>query len=244
MAVEYYSQRASFPGTLLITEATYISPASGGVPNVPGIYTPAHVTSWKNIVEAVHAKGCFIYLQLQAVGRGASAAVLATEDASLQVVSASDVALEGGDKLRPLSEGEIKQYLEDYAAAAKAFVEEAGGDGVEINAANGFLIDQFTQTTTNKRTDQYGGSVENRVRFALDVVAAVVGAVGASKVGLRLSPFSEAQGEWQTESFAPHAKADRFESQASACHAATHSRPSSTSSQPSSDLTPPSPTYT
>lgn len=161
----------------------------------------------------VHAKGSFVYLQLWALGRAATADVLKKEG-NFDVVSSSDVLFEGGATPRPLTEAEIQQYVKDYAAAANAFVERAGGDGVEsessqlvpatsgiltdppaaVHGANGYLIDQFTQTTSNKRTDKYGGSVENRTRFGLQVVDAVVAAVGPTKTGIRMSPFTDFQG--------------------------------------------------
>lgn len=144
---------------------------------------------------AVHAKGSFIYLQLWHQGRAASEKVLKAENPALEVVSASDVAFEGGDKPRPLREDEIAKITGQYAAAAHAFVHQAGGDGVEIHMANGYLLHQFFDTNSNKRTDRYGGSVENRARFPLEVAAAVVAAVGESKVGVRFAPFTTFQGK-------------------------------------------------
>lgn len=141
---------------------------------------------------AVHAKGSFLYLQLWALGRAADADVLKKD--SYDVVSASDLPFEGGATPRPLTEAEIGQYVADYASTAKAFVEQAGGDGVEIHMANGYLLHQFLDTNSNKRTDRYGGSVENRLRFPLEVAAAVVEAVGETKVGFRLAPFTTFQG--------------------------------------------------
>ncbi|KAL8281086.1 hypothetical protein RQP46_006444 [Phenoliferia psychrophenolica] len=179
LAVTYYAQRAESAG-LLITEATFIQPQAGGFRNIPGIWNEEQVKAWKDVVDAVHAKGCPIYLQLWALGRGAQAVTLANEG-PYTVVSASNIPLAVGagraaDVPRPLSDAEIEQYIVDYAAAAKAFV-GAGGDGVEIHAAN-YLIDQFTQKNSNIRTDKWGGSVVNRTRFALEVTAACVKAVG------------------------------------------------------------------
>ncbi|GJN91263.1 hypothetical protein Rhopal_004282-T1 [Rhodotorula paludigena] len=197
-AVTYYAQRASEPGTLIITEATFVHAKAAGQKNAPGIFTDEQVQAWKRVVDAVHDKGSYIYLQLWALGRAASADVLRAE-ADEDVQSASDVPFEGGDKPRPLTKLEIQDYIGYYAQAAKRFVEEAGGDGVEIHSANGtlaprYLLDQFLQTTSNKRTDEFGGSVENRCRFPLAVARAVVDAVGADRVGIRLSPFSKFQG--------------------------------------------------
>ncbi|BGP25260.1 hypothetical protein JCM10295v2_004183 [Rhodotorula toruloides] len=202
-AVEYYGQRASAPGTLVITEATFIDPKAGGYPNVPGCYNQEQVAAWKKVVDEVHSKGSFIYLQLWALGRAADPGNLKKEF-NADVVSASDVPFEGGAKPRALTKEEIQDYIGYYARAAKLFVEEAGGDGVEIHNANGelilhelglgYLLDQFLQTNSNKRTDEYGGSLENRARFPLEVAKAVSDAVGADRVGIRLSPYSTFQG--------------------------------------------------
>jgi NADPH2 dehydrogenase len=189
---EYYAQRASVPGTLLITEATFIAPQAGGYSNVPGIYNDAQITAWKTVTEAVHAKGSFIYLQLWALGRTADPKVLKAE-LGASVKSSSDVPIEGGAKPVPLTEEEIQEYIGLYAQAAKNSI-AAGFDGVEIHGANGYLIDQFTQDNANRRTDKWGGSVENRARFGIEVAKAVVAAVGAERTGIRLSPFSEFQG--------------------------------------------------
>ncbi|OCH84792.1 NADH:flavin oxidoreductase/NADH oxidase [Obba rivulosa] len=191
LAVEYYSQRGSTPGTLLISEGAFISAKAGGYSNVPGLWTDAQLAAWKKVTDAVHAKGSYIYAQLWALGRTANAEQLKSEDPSYDVVSASDIPLAGGPKPRPLTTEEIKEFVEAYRTAAYNAVHRAGFDGVEIHGANGYLVDQFLQDVTNKRTDAYGGSVENRARFALEVVDAVAGAVGAQKTGIRLSPWGE-----------------------------------------------------
>ncbi|GAA6003058.1 hypothetical protein JCM10207_001966 [Rhodosporidiobolus poonsookiae] len=190
---EYYSQRGSYAKTMLITEATLIDLKAGVYKNVPGIFTDDQVAGWKKVVDAVHAKGSYIYLQLWALGRAADPEATRKE-ANCDVVSASDVPFEGGPTPRPLTKAEIQDLVASYATAAKRFVEEAGGDGVEIHSANGYLLDQFLQTTSNKRTDDYGGSVENRARFTLDVTRAVSEAIGAERTGIRLSPYSTFQG--------------------------------------------------
>ncbi|EIW62644.1 NADH:flavin oxidoreductase/NADH oxidase [Trametes versicolor FP-101664 SS1] len=192
LALEYYKQRASVPGTLLITEATYISPQAGGMANVPGIYNDAQIAAWKKITDAVHEKGSYIYLQLWALGRAARPASLHEENPDYPYVSASPIALSTSpdDVPRALTKEEIKQYIQWYATAAANSVHKAGFDGVEIHGANGYLIDQFLQDVSNKRTDEYGGSIENRARFALEVTEAVVAAVGQSKTAMRLSPWS------------------------------------------------------
>ncbi|KAL1800781.1 hypothetical protein ACET3X_001123 [Alternaria dauci] len=192
MAAQYYGQRAVVPGTLLITEATLVSKQSGGYPNVPGIYTQAQIDAWKPITKAVHDKGSYIFLQLWALGRVANKDFAQANDITIKSSSATSLG-EGYATPKEMTVEEIKQTVSDYAQAAKNAI-EAGFDGVEIHAANGYLIDQFLQDTCNKRTDSYGGSVENRSRFAVEVTQAVTEAVGADKTGIRLSPFSEFQG--------------------------------------------------
>jgi NADPH2 dehydrogenase len=196
---EYYQQRSSIPGSLLITEGTLISPRAGVYASVPGIYSPAQIDAWKEITSAVHQQGSYIFLQLWALGRASAPGL--TNAAGYDVVSSSAKRLEeanyAGEDFavpRPLSEDEIQLHINDYVQAAKAGVEEAGFDGVEIHAANGYLIDQFTQDTVNERTDQWGGSVENRARFALEITKAVAAAVGADRTAIRFSPFSVFQG--------------------------------------------------
>lgn len=191
---EYYSQRASAPGTLLITEATFIAPQATGYPRAPGIWSQEQIASWKKVTAAVHEKKSFIYLQLWALGRAASEEGIKKElGPDAKVVSAGDIAFEGGAKPTPLTEEEIQWYIKQYAQAAKNAI-EAGFDGVEVHGANGYLVDQFIQDVSNNRTDKWGGSIENRARFALEVVKAVTEAVGSDRTGIRLSPFSEFQG--------------------------------------------------
>ncbi|CAE6486364.1 unnamed protein product [Rhizoctonia solani] len=196
ITVEYYAQRATTPGTLLISEATLISPEAGGYNNVPGIWNQEQIAAWKKIVDAVHTKGSYIFLQLWATGRAADPRVLAKE--GYPYVSSSASVLERHEypatPPRELSKTEIHHYIQSYAQAAKNAVTEAGFDGVEIHAANGYLIDQFNQDVCNKRTDEYGGSIENRSRFALEVLEAVVAAVGAKRTGIRFSPWTRFQG--------------------------------------------------
>ncbi|KAJ6564446.1 FMN-linked oxidoreductase [Mycena capillaripes] len=195
--LEYYTQRASVPGTLLITEATFIAPQAGGYNNIPGIWSAAQIAMWKQITDAVHAKGSFIYLQLWALGRAAKPSELNAEDPSLPYVSASDIPLRERSateiRPRPLSVPEIHEYTKLYATAASNAVHKAGFDGVEIHNANGYLLDQFLQDVSNVRTDQYGGSPENRCKFSLEVVDAIVAAVGPKKTGIRISPWNTYQ---------------------------------------------------
>ncbi|KAJ7481907.1 hypothetical protein FB451DRAFT_1171039 [Mycena latifolia] len=174
LVAEYYGQRASKAGTLLITEATFIAARAGGYSHVPGIWSPAQIAAWKKVTATVHAKGSFIFMQLWALGRAANYAQLQSEDPLFPYVSASAVPLTGrSGPLRALTVPEIKEYVALYAQAAKNAI-EAGCDGVEIHGANGYLVDQFLQDISNKRTDEYGGSIENRARFALEVIEAVV----------------------------------------------------------------------
>ncbi|KAI1477256.1 FMN-linked oxidoreductase [Daldinia eschscholtzii] len=189
---EYYEQRASVPGTLLITEGTFITKKAGGYRNVPGIWSKEQIAAWKNVTDAVHAKGSYIYLQLWGLGRTANPDVLKASGAELVGPSAIPYG-EGKPIPRELTIDEIRSLVADYAQAARNAV-EAGFDGVEIHGANGYLIDQFIQDVSNQRQDQYGGSIENRARFALEVASAIVEAIGAEKVGLRISPWSTFQG--------------------------------------------------
>lgn len=192
MVAEYYAQRASVPGTFLISEATLISKEGGSYAHVPGIYTRDQINAWKEVTAAVHKKGSFIYLQLWHLGRTADPKQAAKEGITIKSSSAVPLA-EGQTPPQEMTISDIKDTVQSYARAAKNAI-EAGFDGVEIHGANGYLIDQFLQDTANKRTDEYGGSVENRSRFAVDVVDAVVKAIGAERTGIRLSPFSNFQG--------------------------------------------------
>jgi 2,4-dienoyl-CoA reductase-like NADH-dependent reductase (Old Yellow Enzyme family) len=191
LQVEYYKQRAS-EGGLLITEATGISRLSGGYPHAPGIYNKSQIENWQKVTKAVHAKkGSLIFLQLWHIGRAGSKYLNPNQE---EVVSASSIAITGknmagGDYEVPhaLEIDEIKAIVQDYRQAALNAI-EAGFDGVEIHGANGYLIDQFINSSSNKRTDIYGGSIENRSRFALEVIDAIVEVVGAERTAIRLSP--------------------------------------------------------
>lgn len=191
MMAEYYAQRAS--AGLIISEATVISEEANGYEKTPGLFSDAQVEGWKLVTDAVHAKDGLIVAQLWHVGRVSHPDLLNGETP----VSASDVKQAGYVSLlrpkreyvvpRPLEISEIQAITEQYkqsAIRAKA----AGFDGVELHAANGYLIDQFLQTSTNKRSDLYGGSVENRARFLLEVVDALIEVWGAGRVGVHLAP--------------------------------------------------------
>ncbi len=190
--VEYYEQRAT--AGLIITEATQISPQGVGYPATPGIHSPEQIEGWRRVTDAVHKKGGRMFLQLWHVGRISHPSL--QPDGALPV-SASAIKPDGetvtyeGPKPfvtpRALETEEIPLIVKQYAVAAKNAI-GAGFDGVEIHAANGYLIDQFLRDGTNKRTDHYGGSLVNRLRFLQEVTEAVIEAIGAGRVGVRLSP--------------------------------------------------------
>ncbi|SJL05135.1 related to NADPH2 dehydrogenase chain OYE2 [Armillaria ostoyae] len=185
---EYYEQRAHTPGTLLITEATLIAEKAGGFDHVPGMWNQDQIDAWKEVTNSVHAKGSFIFCQLWALGRAANPKILVSK--GLPYVSASDIKLSTATvSPRPLTVEDIQEYVQLYAQAARNAI-IAGFDGVEVHGANGYLLDQFTRDISNNRTDTYGGSLENRVRFPLEVVDAVVEAVGPERVGYRISPWN------------------------------------------------------
>jgi N-ethylmaleimide reductase len=191
LMVTYYAQRAG--AGLIVSEATGISPMGYGWANAPAMYEDAHVEGWKKVTAAVHDAGGKIVLQLWHMG---SLSHPDFHDGDLpvapsEVTPTGDANTPEGKKPyvepRALRIEEIKATVQDYVAgAARAMA--AGFDGVEIHGANGYLIDQFLKDGTNTRTDAYGGSIENRCRFAIEVVEAVTAAIGADKVGIRLSP--------------------------------------------------------
>ena len=198
---EYYAQRAAVPGTLLVTEATVISPRHGGYPNVPGIYREEQIDAWREVTAAVHAQGSFIYLQLWALGRAASPGFV--QQQNLDLLSSSDVPMKSAfsDEMhepRAMTEVEIQGAIGDFATAAKNAI-RAGFDGVEIHGANGYLVDQFIQDVSNHRTDAWGGDIAKRSRFAVEVTRAVVDAVGNDRTAIRLSPWSKYQGMGMTD---------------------------------------------
>lgn len=189
---DYYQQRASVPGTMIITEGTFISPQAGGFANVPGIWNQAQIQAWREITDAVHENGSFIVCQLWAIGRAANSDILART--GHHVVSASDLPIDAdSSKPQPLSEEGIQLFINDYATAARNAI-AAGFDAVEIHGANGYLCDQFLQDVCNKRMDRWGGSIENRARFGFEVAKAVAAAIGADRTGYRMSPWSPFQG--------------------------------------------------
>ena len=153
----------------------------------------------QKVTDAVHAKGSFIFVQLWALGRVANPTVL-KQEGGFDVVGASPIPSTSNEESvtpRELTVAEIKEYVQLYAKAARNAM-EAGFDGVEIHGANGYLLDQFLQSESNQRTDGYGGSIQNRIRFPLEVVDAVVKAVGVERTGVRISPWSDFQGKRKT----------------------------------------------
>ncbi|MBE9116070.1 alkene reductase [Lusitaniella coriacea LEGE 07157] len=194
LMLEYYTQRAG--AGLIITEGTHISEQGIGWEQSPGIYTSEQVAGWKKITEAVHQKGGKIVLQLWHMGRASHPDF---QPGSVLPVSASAIPISGeihtpnGKKPHPtpraLTLEEIPGVIEQYVTATRN-AREAGFDGVEIHGANGYLIDQFLRDCSNHRVDEYGGSIENRVRFLLEVTEAVVREWSRDRVGVRLSPYN------------------------------------------------------
>ncbi len=191
LMVEYYTQRAS--AGLILTEATSITPLGVGYEDTPGIWEQAHIEGWKKVTEAVHKKNGLIFLQLWHVGRISDPYFLHGElpVAPSALKPAGHVSLIRPKREfqtpRALETREVESIVERYKKAALN-AKEAGFDGVEIHAANGYLIDQFLQSSTNTRTDKYGGSIENRSRFLLEITDALIEVWAAGRVGVHLAP--------------------------------------------------------
>ncbi|XP_068659331.1 12-oxophytodienoate reductase 7 isoform X2 [Aristolochia californica] len=194
--VEYYVQRAT-KGGLVITEGTLISPTAGGFPHCPGIYTQQHIDAWKKVADAVHAKGSVIFCQLWHVGRASNQVY---QPGGAAPISSTDKPISGrwkihmpngkhGSYARPrrLQASEIPEIVQHYRQSALNAI-KAGFDGIEIHGAHGYLIDQFLKDGINDRTDEFGGSIENRCKFLQMVVHSVATAIGSSRVGVRISP--------------------------------------------------------
>ncbi|KAH6763834.1 12-oxophytodienoate reductase 2 [Perilla frutescens var. frutescens] len=195
-AVLYYSQRAN-KGGFLISEATGVSDTAQGYPDTPGIWTKEQVEAWKPIVDAVHAKGAVFFCQIWHVGRvsntgfqpNGEAPISSTDKELTPQTRANGIDVARFSPPRRLRTEEIPQIVNDFRVAARNAI-EAGFDGVELHGAHGYLIDQFFKDQVNDRTDQYGGSLDNRCRFAREIIEAVTAEIGADRVGIRLSPFA------------------------------------------------------
>lgn len=194
LMAQYYAQRAS--AGLIITEGTAPSPNGLGYPRIPGIFSAAQVEGWKRVTKEVHAKGAKMFVQLMHTGRVTHPLNL---PAGARVVAPSAVAAAGemvtdAEGLKPLpvpvamTDADIRMTIDEFVQSSKNAM-TAGFDGVELHGANGYLLEQFIRPNSNRRTDNYGGSIENRARFVLEVAQAVTAAIGADKVGIRLSPF-------------------------------------------------------
>lgn len=192
LLIKHYEQRAT-NGGLLITEATFITATAGGTPNAPGLFTSEQIEGWKKVTDAVHAKGGVIYNQLWHQGRATYSFLLPN---NAKPVAPSAIPISGIDAMtgseyevpHALTVEEIAQVVKDYVQAAKNAI-QAGFDGIEVHGASGYLVDQFLNTSSNARTDQYGGSIENRSRFGLEVISAISDAIGEERTSIRLSPF-------------------------------------------------------
>jgi N-ethylmaleimide reductase len=192
----YYGQRAS-EGGLMITEATFISPTGNGGYASPGILSDAQVAGWRKVIDAVHARGAKLLLQLWHVGRQSHVDLQPNGQAPIApsaIQAEVRALLSGGPAIgsipRAIELSEIPSLVDEYRKAAER-AKVAGFDGVEVHGANGYLIDQFLQDSSNRRTDAYGGSVENRARFVVEVVETVTAVWGSDRVGVRIGPSNK-----------------------------------------------------
>jgi len=205
--VEYYAQRAT-PGGLIIAEASPVMATGFGSPGVPGIYSEQQIAGWREVVDAVHARGGVIFLQLWHVGRVSHSSfqpggVLPVAPSAVPIsadfkTATADRKVVPYETPRALKTSEIPGVVDAYREAAKNAL-RCGFDGVEVHGANGYLIEQFLQSHTNLRTDRYGGGIENRVRFLMEVTEAVIEVWGSNRVGVRLSPYGVANGSGEAD---------------------------------------------
>jgi N-ethylmaleimide reductase len=193
LTVEYYTQRAS--AGLILTEGVNISEQALGSPLTPGIYTQEQIEAWKKVTKSVHDKGGVIFAQLWHTGRVGHSAdrkgVLPVGPSAIAITGMQHFTSQGlkdFETPHELTNAEIKQIIKDYGQAAKNAM-EAGFDGVELHGANGYLPNQFLAESSNQRTDEYGGSIENRSRFVVEVMKELINAVGGDKVGIKISPL-------------------------------------------------------
>lgn len=208
MAIEYYQQRAS-DGGLLITEGAFIAAEAGGIAGAPGIFSKEQIAKWREIADAVHAKGGRIFIQIWALGRTANPALVPVVYGPSGEPYVANPKKPVPVPVKAMTEADIDRFVANYAQAAKNAI-EAGCDGVEIHGANGYIVDQFLQSVSNKRTDSYGGDINGRMKFPLRVLDAVCAAIGPERVGIRMSPFGIVQGMREKvplDTFLPYAKA-------------------------------------
>lgn len=194
MTVEYYAQRAG--AGLILTEAVNISEQALGSPFTPGLFTEAQIEAWKKVTKAVHDKGGVIFAQLWHTGRVGHSidrrGILPVAPSAIPITGMQHFTSQGPKDFETpleLSEAEIKRIIRDYGQAAKNAM-AAGFDGVELHGANGYLPNQFLAESSNQRTDEYGGSIENRSRFVLEVMQELITSVGGDKVGIKISPLN------------------------------------------------------
>ncbi|KAJ5245931.1 hypothetical protein N7468_000914 [Penicillium chermesinum] len=195
---KYYADRGCVPGTLVISEATAIAHEEEGQRSNPGFVSEAQTEAWRKIISAVHANKSFFFQQIWGMGRASDPKHLA--ERGFPYRSSSNVPMKGIDvEPTALTEEEILQIIQSFVDTAKRVV-AAGGDGVEIHSAHGYLLDQFLTAGVNKRTDKWGGSIENRARLTLAVLKATSEAIGAEKVAVRFSPYAGFQGSEKSDS--------------------------------------------
>jgi N-ethylmaleimide reductase len=205
---KYYAQRAT-AGGLIIAEASPVLVTGRGNPGTPGIYSDDQIRGWRGVVDAVHAEGGLIFLQIWHVGRVSHSSfqpggMLPVAPSAVPIVGNGMLAMTAEGKMVPyetpraLETGEVEEIVEAFRQAA-INAKRCGFDGVEIHGANGYLIEQFLQSHTNLRTDRYGGSIENRTRLLMEITQAAIGVWGGNRVGVRLSPYGVANGSGEAD---------------------------------------------
>jgi N-ethylmaleimide reductase len=208
---QYYGQRAT-PGGLIVAEASPVLETGRGNPATPGIYSDEQIRGWRGVVDAVHAKGGVIFLQLWHVGRVSHSSfqpggALPVAPSAVPITGDGMLAMTANRKMVPyetpraLGTSEVKEIVGAFRQAAVNAM-KAGFDGVEIHGANGYLLEQFLQSRSNLRSDQYGGSIENRARLLMEITLAAIDVWGANRVGVRLSPYGVAKGSGEAEPMA------------------------------------------
>ena len=234
LVATYYAQRAADAG-LIVTEGTSPSPNGLGYPRIPGLFSEAHVRGWRLVTEAVHARGGHVFVQLMHTGRVAhaknlppGARVLAPSAMELPDQKIWVDALSAQAPLTPaiaMTEADIEQAIEEYVASAKLAI-EAGFDGVELHGANGYLIEQFLNASSNHRTDAWGGSIERRARFGVEIAKRTAAAIGGDRLGIRMSPYGTNGGmkaDPEVEESYPYFAAQMREAGLVYVHVADHS---------------------